>query len=486
MKLLATAPKPAPAPSEFIPFLTIEDPQADGGMGYIPFSLWPAQLDLLNAFHTQRKVIVLKARQLGISWLSIAYAYWLCAFHPVKTVLIFSKGELEANELIRRISGMHHRFVALQEQLRSENARDEASNASIAAVGTSAQALEYRIPELVTDNMTMLVWANGSRIQSMPATKSSGSSFTASLLIADEFAKMMWAEELYTAAKPTVDGGGKMFIVFTANGYGNLAHKMWGAATRGENGFVPVFLPWWSRPGRTKEWYAEVARDAVSQAALDQEYPATPEDAFAATGAEKFLPSILLWDLCKEELPLLTRRDTIVLCADAGVSNDNFALIGVSRHPDPARHDTDVAVRFVDTWVPPKNGRLDFQIPETRIRELCARGPNRGYSVVQFTYDPYQLYDMAMRLQRDGVVIAVPFNQGGDRLTADKQLLDVIQQRRIAHDGNQILRQHLDNADRKVDAESHKLRIVKREPSLKIDAAVALSMASYRCLELPL
>ena len=50
----------------------------------------------------------------------------------------------------------------------------------------------------------------------------------------------------------------------------------------------------------------------------------------------------------------------------------------------------------------------------------------------------------------------------------------------LQHDakyGNAALRRHIDNADRKPDHESRKLRIVKREQALKIDLTVCLSMA---------
>ena len=51
-------------------------------------------------------------------------------------------------------------------------------------------------------------WANGSRVKSLPATRHAGSSWTASLVIMDEAAKIQWANDLYTALKPTIDGGG--------------------------------------------------------------------------------------------------------------------------------------------------------------------------------------------------------------------------------------------------------------------------------------
>ncbi len=158
---------------------------------------------------------------------------------------------------------------------------------------------------------------------------------------------------------------------------------------------------------------------------------------------------------------------------DAAVSGDSFAVVGVTRHP--SRHD-DVAVRYVRVWVPPKGGQLDFSGPEAEVRRLC-----REYSVVEVTYDPYQLHDMAMRLRREGIANVREFSQAGPRMKADKQLQDLILTRRIAHDGNPILRQHIDNANVHRGREEG-IRLVKRSASSKIDAAVALSMAVDRCL----
>lgn len=192
---------------------------------------------------------------------------------------------------------------------------------------------------------------------------------------------------------------------------------------------------------------------------------------------ERFLPSMILWDGCKEDLPPLDRFTPIVLAADAGVTNDSFGLIGVSRHP---HRPDDVAARFARVWYP--RGRpLDFDLIEQEIIDLCA-----AWNVVQIAYDAYQLHQMMTGLQNKGIAWTKPFNQGGDRLIADKQLLDLIMQRRLAHDGDVELRSHIDNADRKTGDEAGKLRLVKRTMQGKIDLAVALSMGTHRCLELTL
>lgn len=192
-------------------------------------------------------------------------------------------------------------------------------------------------------------------------------------------------------------------------------------------------------------------------------------------GAERFLPSMTLWDACRADLPPLDSRQPLVLALDAAVSGDTFACVGVTRNPASP---SDVLVRLVLAWEP--NGQpLDYTAIEAELRVVLAT-----HNVVQICYDPYQLHQMAQRL--GDTVWCEPFSQAGERLEADRGLLDAIVRRGVGHDGDARLRAHLDNADRKVDADARKLRIVKRTPSGKIDLAVALSMASYRCLELNL
>lgn len=190
---------------------------------------------------------------------------------------------------------------------------------------------------------------------------------------------------------------------------------------------------------------------------------------------EAFLPSLALWDACMEALPAPDRRTPLILALDASVSGDTFAAVAVSRHPDRPE---DVAQRWVQGWVP--NGQaLDYGAIEVELRQFMA-----AHNVVQIAYDPYQLHYMAERLS--DTVWCEPFGQGADRLEADRQLLDVVVQRRLAHLGDARLRQHIGNAGRKMDADGRRLRLVKRSPDLKIDFAVALSMGVYRALALNL
>lgn len=192
---------------------------------------------------------------------------------------------------------------------------------------------------------------------------------------------------------------------------------------------------------------------------------------------ESFLPSMHLWDNLLEDVAPLDRRTPICLALDAGVSNDNFALVGVSRHPDRSRHG-DVAVRMVHTWQP--NGRvLNFDEIEGHINSIID-----NYNVIEIAYDPYQLHQMSQRLGQR--VWTNEFKQASARNVADKNLRDLIVSRRLIHNGDGTLRQHVANARVRFDAGGDKMRIVKGNPKDKIDACVALSMASMRCIDLNL
>lgn len=220
------------------------------------------------------------------------------------------------------------------------------------------------------------------------------------------------------------------------------------------------------------------------------------------------------WDACAEEIEPIYPGDRtpLVVAVDAATTNDCFAIVAVSRHPDPERRKEHVAVRACKVWNPKDNGGVvDYAEAEMFLRRLvggfCASPAQHpksqpdatcaackdattfvpGFNVVMVTFDPYQLTSMMQRLGDEQIVWCDPFNQGADRLMADKQLYDDIVARRLVHskeqadEGIRTLRSHVIGAGAKASREDSTLRLVKRSPSLKIDAAVALSMANSRC-----
>ena len=239
-------------------------------------------------------------------------------------------------------------------------------------------------------------------------------------------------------------------------------------------------LPW-----QTAEYYAaemeDLHPDEFSRIHRNQWISST----------SKFVPAEW-WEMCGDgDLPKFHPKEPVVAALDAGVSDDCFALVAVTNRK------MSTFVRHSKIWVPPKGGKIDFlgtveePGPEREIVKLCWLN-----NVVEVRYDPTHLHDMATRLKK-GVPIdkhgniveagnryhrifkvnMIAFLQGQPRLRADKQLYDKIRERRVMHSNDEDLNEHINNANSTKDKE--KLRIVKRSQSLKIDAAVTLSMAAY-------
>lgn len=191
------------------------------------------------------------------------------------------------------------------------------------------------------------------------------------------------------------------------------------------------------------------------------------------------------WDACHwsqqglKEMPMPDAKTPCVFGVDAGVSNDHFGITGVFRQGKT------VIPFYSQEWIPPKNGKLDFRLPELEIRKLA-----KQYNVVEWAYDEFQLHDMTTRLRRESVGYFRSFPQGQGtrqapgRPVADKLLYDVIQQKRLIHAGNVVLTEHVLNANAQVEGRHERLMLVKRSPFHKIDCAVALSMASSEALRL--
>ena len=233
-------------------------------------------------------------------------------------------------------------------------------------------------------------------------------------------------------------------------------------------------LPW-----QTKEYYNNEA------AMLDpNEFRRIHRNEWV-TSKDTFIP-MEWWDACRDnEIPPIKGLESIVLALDAGVSHANFALVGVSRHPTQKE---DTILRFSKRWVPPKGGKINFEGtkedpgPELFLLELCKR-----YNIVEIAYDPYQLEDMAGRLRRRGVAWFRPFSQQTTRMVADSQFRTRIRERRIHHQGDNDMREHIGNCDAKVDLTGERnIRLVPKAENKYIDLAVAYSMADYEAMRLNL
>ncbi|MFI5314020.1 MAG: terminase large subunit domain-containing protein [Candidatus Dormibacteria bacterium] len=285
-------------PAHFI--LTHCKLRSDTGAGLIPFDLFDYQRDLLRDFLTHRELIILKARQLGISELVAAYAVWL-TLKPQQNVILLSQTEKDAGELLLKCR-------------------------------TCYDSLPAWLPSPVLDERksSTLELANGSRILPVTATPRSGRGFNAQLLVFDEWAHQQAQAEIYAAAAPTAKSAGNQIIgLSSANGVGNFFARQWELAQNGK-GAHPKFLPWNIRPGRDQAWYDETTYN-LEDWQRAQEYPTTADEAFILSGRPRFDPAAL--------------RDIALQCADP-VSAD---VIGVDQDGR--------AIGYQRIWQPPQPGR---------------------------------------------------------------------------------------------------------------------------------
>lgn len=240
-----------------------------------------------------------------------------------------------------------------------------------------------------------------------------------------------------------------------------------------DEGTVARRMPWQQGAHGDRYYAAEATRQTASQMVrLHNNSWVSAESQFIV---------IEWWDAAVNPMPLQPgERTPLIIALDAAVTGDCFGIVVISRADK--ENPPGLALRAAYKWDPPPGGAIDFAGPEAVVRQLC-----RDYNVAQVAYDPYQLHDFATRLQKEGVAWFRPFSQGMERLIADKGLYDIIVNRRMRHDGNLDVREHLTNANAKQAAnEDTRLRIVKKSDTRKIDLAVCLSMASKECLRLML
>lgn len=254
----------AESPIYFIDrYIWIEDATA---RTWRPFALWPAQAQTLRTIFNNLLAIILKARQLGMTWLVLGYALWLMLFRPSATILLFSKRDDESINLLDvRLKGMYQRLPQWM-----------------------------RVRDVETDSKHEWRLSNGSTAYAFPTT--GGDSYTATLAIVDEADLVPDLGKLLSAVKPTIDAGGQLILLSRVDKDKPESEfkAIYRAAKQKLNGWAAVFLPWSARPGRDAAWYADIRRDVETRTgALDElfeQYPATDAEALAGRTLSKRIP----------------------------------------------------------------------------------------------------------------------------------------------------------------------------------------------------
>jgi hypothetical protein len=235
------------------------------GKGAELFHMRDYQKDIANSVDDNRLIIGLKARQIGWTTIGVANALHDVLFNPEHPWLFVSRTEGAAQKMLEKAVYAYYRLPGWMQNL---------------------------LPKMESSTQSALVFANGSRIESVPATGSTGRGDAVYGALLDECAFMEYAEEIWGAVEPLVYGPAMLFS--TANGMGNFFHEVWLDSEQPDSVWKGIFFPWDVVKTRDKDWYDHARASFRGREWLFfQEYPSTPEEAFAKSGRVAFPADIL-------------------------------------------------------------------------------------------------------------------------------------------------------------------------------------------------
>lgn len=254
---------------------------------WIPFDLWPEQSRVLDIFLAERLIVILKARQMGLTWLVLAYILWQMLFNPVVTAMLFSKRDTEAMYILgdERLQGIYKNLPSWM-RFKAEFLANSAHN--------------WILP-------------TGSTAKAFPT--SAGDSYTASIVFVDEADLSPDLNRLMRQVKPTIDAGGQLILLSRSDkDKPNSEFKnIYRAAKLKSNGWTPIFLPWSIHPNRNETWYNAQKDDIFSRTGslddLHEQYPSTEEEAMAPRTMSKRIPPSWIRQCYIEKRALIVGED---------------------------------------------------------------------------------------------------------------------------------------------------------------------------------
>lgn len=209
------------------------------------------QIELWEALHNEENVVVNKSRQIGCSWAAVAFAVWLMIFHPDVLIIMLSKKERFAKELIKKAKFFFRKLPAFLKPKILTNTQTEFS-------------VEFKVIE---DGE---VHVAESSMLSLTTTTDSGRGFSAALVIMDEAAYLPNAEATWSAVLPTTVHGGQVLVVSTPNGVSNFFHRIVTQTMAGHETGFRFIKAYYGDCGYSKEWLKTVTVGMTIQQILQE------------------------------------------------------------------------------------------------------------------------------------------------------------------------------------------------------------------------
>ena len=283
----------------------------DVSKGFVPFKLNRAQEIITEKLEKQRKetgrvrAIILKARQQGISTYCAGRVFWKTYFTPLSRSVVLAHDSATSDALF----------------MMSRNIIDNMPK-------------EYS-PGFLKSNAKEIQFEHnkaGYRLYTAGSPEA-GRGTTPTILHASEVAFWQHDEKILAGLFQGVSSaeGTEVILESTANGATGEFYRLWKGAERGENEYVPIFLPWFVTPEYRREAPEGFERSEQEQKLAEeydldddqlywrrlkigeggelkfrQEYPSNPDEAFIVSGSNVFNMEIL--HAIKPQMPVTKRE----------------------------------------------------------------------------------------------------------------------------------------------------------------------------------
>jgi hypothetical protein len=229
----------------------------------LKLTLWPAQREIIGQLSSEQLLVLLKTRQVGLTWLSAALVLWLGIKNLLHLTVIISASEDHAIEFLNRVYFILDRLPAWMVPTISSRTK---------------QQLDFKSNNLI------------SSIKSMPTIEMGAESKTPNLLIIDEAHTIRNVASIYNASYPGIEQA-KGRVIIIANsvkggaGWG-FVRDIYTASMARVNSFKRIFLPWMAHPERPANFRQLMIVAGMNEEDIKEHYPETEAEALsAATGS---------------------------------------------------------------------------------------------------------------------------------------------------------------------------------------------------------
>mgnify|MGYP001583534193 CR=1 FL=1 len=259
---------------------------------------YPYLCDITRVSEETKDLIVLKARQLGLSWLFSGISLWKAMFSEMSRVMFISENEAKAWDMLAKSKYMW------------ENLPDW-----------------MRIDQKNPDSKALLNFkSHHSYIEAIPCTENAGRGSNATLVVRDEVAFQEYAAQNFVSLGPSIDAGkAKLVDISTINvsdvknHFTERVNRAMAGAVRtdmpsgltvfrgGESGATLVFAGVHLRPDREdgktfEEWWDLRIVPKYTDIVREKEYARTIEDVLKPVQSRAFLDVKATEDMLKDIL----------------------------------------------------------------------------------------------------------------------------------------------------------------------------------------